>query len=86
VDNRNGLIVAELLETNGRAERDTALLMLKQAPGGGRITVGGDNRFDTQEFVHEGRQTNVTPHLAQNDGGRGGGAINARTTSTLATP
>jgi transposase len=43
VENRNGLIVnAELLEANGRAERDAALLMLEQVPGDGRITVGGD--------------------------------------------
>src|SRR5271156_2440609 len=34
VENRNGLIVnAELLEANGRAERDAALLMLEQIPG-----------------------------------------------------
>ncbi len=33
IENRNGLIVnAELLEANGRAERDAALLMLEQCP------------------------------------------------------
>jgi transposase len=43
VENRNGLIVnAELLQANGRAERDAALLMLEQVPGDSRITVGGD--------------------------------------------
>jgi hypothetical protein len=43
VNNREGLIVnAELLQANGRAERDAALLMLEQVPGDGRITVGGD--------------------------------------------
>jgi hypothetical protein len=52
VENRNGLIVnAELLEANGRAERDAALLMLEQVPGTGRLTVGGDKGFDTAEFV-----------------------------------
>jgi transposase len=36
VENRNGLIVnAELLEANGRAERDAALVMLEQIPGAG---------------------------------------------------
>ncbi len=56
VENRNGLIVnAELLEANGRAERDAALLMLEQVPGDGRITVGGDKGFDTQEFAAECR-------------------------------
>ena len=43
VENRNGLIVnAELLEANGRAERDAALVMLEKIPDNGRITVGGD--------------------------------------------
>ena len=81
VENRNGLIVnAELLEANGRAERDAALVMLEQIPDNGRITVGGDKGFDTQEFVEECRRMNVTPHVAQNDGRRGGSAIDARTT------
>lgn len=62
VKNRNGLIVnAELLEANGRAERDAALLMQEQFSGDGRITVGGDKGFDTQEFA---------PHVAQKDGAR----------------
>ena len=81
VENRNGLIVnAELLQANGRAERDAALLMLEQVPGDGRITVGGDKGFDTAEFVEQCRHMNVTPHVAQNEGRRGGSAIDARTT------
>jgi len=81
VENRHGLIVnAELLEANGRAERDAALLMLEQVPGDGRITVGGDKGFDTQEFVAECHHMNVTPHVAQNTGRPGGSAIDARTT------
>jgi transposase len=81
VENRNGLIVnAELLQANGRAERDAALLMLEQVPGDGRITVGGDKGFDTAEFVEQCRHMNITPHVAQNDGRRGGSAIDARTT------
>jgi transposase len=72
VENCNGLIVnAELLEANGRAERDAALLMLEQVPGDGRITVGGDKGFDTQEFAAECRHMKVTPHVAQNTA-RGG--------------
>ena len=56
VENRNGLIVnAELLQANGRAERDAALLMLEQVPGDGRITVGGDKGFDTAGFVDQCR-------------------------------
>ena len=81
VENRHGLIVnAELLEANGRAERDAALLMLEQVRGDGRITVGGDKGFDTAEFVAECRSMNVTPHVAQNTGRPGGSAIDARTT------
>jgi hypothetical protein len=67
VENRNGLIGnADALQADGRAERDGPLLMLEQAPGDGRITVGGDKGFDTQEFDGEGRQMNITPHVAQN--------------------
>jgi transposase len=81
VENRNGLIVdAELLQANGRAERDAALVMLEQVPGDGQITVGGDKGFDTQEFVSECRHMNVTPHVAQNTNRAGGSAIDARTT------
>src|ERR1700723_3641991 len=81
VENRNGLIVnAELLEANGRAERDGALLMLEQLPGDQRLTVGGDKGFDTTEFVAECRHMNVTPHVAQNEKRPGGSAIDERTT------
>ena len=81
VENRNGLILnAELLQANGRAERDAALLMLEQVPGDGRITVGGDKGFDTAEFIEQCRHMNVTPHVAQNNGRCGGSAIDARTT------
>ena len=81
VENRSGLIVnAEVLEANGRAERDAALVMLEQVPGDKRITVGGDKGFDTAEFVAECRHMKVTPHVAQNTGRPGGSAIDARTT------
>jgi hypothetical protein len=78
---REGLIVnAELLQANGRAERDAALVMLEQVGGDGRITVGGDKGFDTAEFVEECRHMNATPHVAQNTSRPGGSAIDARTT------
>jgi transposase len=81
VDNREGLIVnAELMQANGRAERDAALVMLEQLPGDDRITVGGDKGFDTAEFVAECRHMHVTPHVAQNTSRLGGSAIDARTT------
>ena len=81
VENRNGLIVnAMAWEANGTAERDTALLMLQQIPGTKRVTVGGDKGFDTADFISECRHLQVTPHVAQNDGRRGGSAIDQRTT------
>src|ERR1017187_2499220 len=67
IENRNGLIVnAELLQANGWAERDAALVMLEQVPGDGCVTVGGDKGYDAAEFVDECRHMNVTPHVAQN--------------------
>jgi transposase len=81
VENRNGLIVdAMAWEANGRAERDTALLMLEQVPGEHPVTVGGDKGFDTRDFVAECRHMGVTPHVAQNHGRPGGSAIDQRTT------
>ena len=81
VENRNGLIVNAIVwEANGTAERDTALLMLEQIPSTRRLTVGGDKGFDTADFVAECRHMQVTPHVAQNDGRRGGSAIDKRTT------
>jgi transposase len=80
-ENRNGLIVAtEVLQANGTAERDAALLMLEQIPGGERVTVGGDKGYDTRDFVAECRNINVTPHVAQNTKRNGGSAIDGRTT------
>ena len=81
VDNRHGLIVnAMVWEATGTAERDTALAMLQQIPGGRWVTVGGDQGFDTAEFVSECRHMQVTPHVAQNDGRRSGSALDQRTT------
>jgi len=81
VENRNGLIVdAEVFEANGTAERHAALVMLEQIPGTKPVTVGGDKGYDTANFVAECRHLGVTPHVAQNDGRRGGSAIDARTT------
>src|ERR1700691_3976106 len=81
VENRNGLIVdAEVFEANGTAERYAALVMLEQIPGTKPVTVGGDKGYDTADFVAECRHLGVTPHVAQNNGRRGGSAIDARTT------
>jgi transposase len=81
IENRNGLVVdTELLQCNGTAERDAAMLMAERLDGDGRVTLGTDKGYDTKEFVKEMRQMKVTPHVAQNDGRRGGSAIDERTT------
>lgn len=81
IENRNGLIVdAEVWEANGTAEREAALAMLEQMAGEQQITVGGDKNYDTKDFVTACRNLHVTPHVAQNDGRRGGSAIDGRTT------
>jgi transposase len=81
IENRNGLVVdAELLQANGTAERDAALLMAERLEGSKRVTVAADKGYDTKEFVREIRGMNVTPHVAQNDKRRGGSAIDGRTT------
>jgi transposase len=73
VENRNGLIAAAMAtHADGFAERDAALLMLKQKQQNRsrRITVGADKAYDTQDFVNTARELNVTPHVTKNDKGR----------------
>jgi len=81
VENRNGLIVnSTVWPATGTAERESAVCLLGQVEGDGRITVAGDKGYDTQEFVSECRKMNVTPHVAQNEKRPGGSAIDGRTT------
>ena len=81
MENRNGLVVdTELLQCNGTAERDAALLMAERLEGTKRVTLGADKGYDTKNFVEEMRAMNVTPHVTQNDKRPGGTAIDARTT------
>jgi transposase len=73
VENRNGLIAAAMVtHADGYAERDAALLMLKQKQEGRtrRITVGADKAYDAKDFVATVRELNVTPHVTKNDKGR----------------
>jgi transposase len=80
MENRNGLVVdVEVLQANGTAERDAALLMIENIPGDQRVTVGADKAYDTKDFVEETRNMNATPHVAQNNKGRKS-AIDGRTT------
>jgi transposase len=81
IENRNGLVVdTELLQCNGTAERDAAMLMAERVEGTERITVGADKAYDTKDFVSEMRGMNVTPHVTQNTKRPGGSAIDGRTT------
>jgi transposase len=81
MENRNGLIIdTEVMIASGTAEREAALRMLDRLPPSPRRrTLGGDKGYDTQDFVRELRERNVTPHVAQNDTGRRS-AIDERTT------
>jgi transposase len=81
MENRNGLVVdTELLQCNGTAERDAALLMAERIEGNGPVTVAADKGYDTRDLVAQMRSMNVTPHVAQNVNRQGGSAIDGRTT------
>ncbi len=81
IENRNGLVVdTELLQCNGTAERDAAMLMAERVDGIKRITLAADKAYDTKDFVSEMRGMNVTPHVSQNTKRPGGSAIDGRTT------
>jgi transposase len=81
MENRNGLIVgAVATRASGHAERLAALhLVDPHADRPQKVTLGGDKGFDTQDFVAELREINLTPHVAQNTNGRRS-AIDGRTT------
>jgi transposase len=81
IENRNGLVVdTELLQSNGTAERDAAMLMAERIEGTERVTLAADKGYDTKDFVKEMRHMHVTPHVAQNVRRSGGSAIDGRTT------
>jgi hypothetical protein len=70
VQNRNGLIAAAMAtKSDGYAERQAVLLMLKDQRKGHRrrITLGADKAYDPEDFVEDGRKLNVTPHVTKND-------------------
>ena len=76
MENRNGLVVQNVLTIgSGTAEREAALEMLEELGGSRRITLGADKAYDVPGFVGELRDI-VTPHVAQK---RSGSAVNART-------
>jgi IS5 family transposase len=81
-ENRNGLVVnTRVTLATGTAERDAAIQMAEQIPGGSkRVTLGADRGYDTADFVEQMKEFRVTPHGAQNDTHRRS-AIDARTTN-----
>jgi IS5 family transposase len=79
-DNRHGLVLdVRVTQATGTAEREAAADMLSQKPQSKRVTVGADRAYDTQAFVRQMREMNVTPHVAQNTSNRSS-AIDGRTT------
>jgi transposase len=81
MDNRNGLIVgAVATRAAGHAERLAARHLIEpHADRLQKVMLDGDKGFDTQDFVAELREINVTAHVAQNTKGRRS-AIDGRTT------
>jgi IS5 family transposase len=64
-ENRNGLAVGvRVTVANPKAERETALELLRAARGRGRKTVGGDKGYDERDFVAGARALGVTPHVS----------------------
>ena len=80
MESRNGLVVdTSLTNATGTAEREAAIAMVEDLPDDGRITLGSDKGYDTQDFVAEMRRLGVTPHVTQNNKKRRS-AIDGRTT------
>lgn len=81
-ENRHGLIIdTAVTAASGTAERDAAIAMLGELPlTTRRLTVAADKAYDVRAWVAAVRQMGITPHVAQNEFGYGGSAIDARTT------
>jgi len=82
MENRNGLLVDfKVGFADGFSERFAAIEMVDDSVGGAhRITIGADKGYDSEDFVEALRERNAAPHLAQNDSGKRGSAIDRRTT------
>ena len=81
MENRHGLVVhTRLTSATGTAEREAAVVMVKEYRKSHRLTLAGDKNYDTRELVATLRDLKVTPHVAQNTGRPGGSAIDERTT------
>jgi transposase len=81
-ENRHGFIIdTAVTDASGTAERDAAIALLGELPlTTRRITVAADKAYDIRAWVAAVRRMGITPHVAQNEFGYGGSAIDARTT------
>lgn len=81
-ENRHGLIIdTAVTAARGTAERDAAVALLGELPlTTRRVTVAADKAYDVRAWVAAVRRMGITPHVAQNEFGYGGSAIDARTT------
>ena len=82
MDNRHGLVVTtRYTQATGTAEREAAIEMAKclRKHHKGRLTLGADKAYDTDNFVVQLGKLKITPHVAQNDTNRSS-AIDKRTT------
>jgi len=78
-ENRNGLAVAvRVTVANPKAERETALDLLRATRGRRRKSVGADAGYDERDFVSGARAMGVTPHVSPHR--RRPSQIDARTT------
>ena len=78
-ENRNGLAIGvRVTVANPKAERQTALELLRAVCGGRPKTVGGDKGFDERDFVAGARAMGVTPHVSPHT--RRPSHVDARTT------
>src|SRR6266699_33960 len=54
MENRNGLAVSACVTpATGTAEREAGAAFAEEISGSGRVTLGGDKNYDTQDFVAE---------------------------------
>ncbi len=79
-EKRQGLVVnVRVTQAHGRAEREAAVEMAEEIPGGTRrVTLAADKAYDTRECVERLRQLGVRPHVASNESGRSS-AVDGRT-------
>jgi IS5 family transposase len=69
-ENDHGLIVAACVtEAGTRAEREAALVLLDQRPGGKRRTLWADKQYQERQFVEALRARNIVPHVAEYERG-----------------